>query len=322
MKMHFENNRDIPIAGEYEVIVCGGGASGFTAAAAAARHGAKTLLIERYGFLGGTATAALMVEFGSIYDGKEVLNGGLVHEFLHRMAAEGYAEMRSEKSHAMIFDPEGMIDICQKMALESGAKLLLHTLVVDAIVENDQVKGVITENKSGRNAYLGKVIIDATGDADVAYRAGVKCDYGNMQGKVQPVSLEFILGNVDHRKINGPQVTGLLPLIKSAQANKDWKIPTEQFFSWGRVKKCGAPDTPESSFYFINATNSLNVDGTNADDLTRAEIECREQVPQIMHFLQKYVPGFEKCYLDRTAAQTGIRETRRIHGKYMLTQSD
>lgn len=322
MNIYTESKREIPVNGEFDVIVCGGGPAGFTAAIASARRGAKTLLIEKYGFLGGTGTAAMMLEFGPIFDGKDVLLGGCTHEFLHRIADEGYGEMRSEQTHNMVFDPEGMIAICQEMVLESGAKLLLHTVVVDVITEGAKVKGVIVENKSGRSAYTAKVIIDATGDGDVAKRAGAAFSYGNEEGRVQPVSMEFLLGNVDHSKITSPYVGVVMPYIKKAKEDGNWKIPSDQFFSWGRVKKRGAPENPESSFYFINATNALGINGANAEDLTKAEIECRNQVPLLMEFLQEYVPGFEKCYLDRTAAQIGIRETRRIKGKYTLTRSD
>jgi glycine/D-amino acid oxidase-like deaminating enzyme len=322
MKIHTENRRYIPVAGEFDVIVCGGGPSGFTAAIAAARHGAKTLLIEKYGFLGGTGTAALMVQFGSIFDGKNILIGGCVHEFLHRLADEGYGKMYTDKTHRMIFDPEGMIAVCQKMVLESGAELLLHSVVTDVILEGDSARGIVVENKSGRSAYMAKIIIDATGDGDIAFRAGEEFSYGNKEGRVQPVSLEFLLGNVNHEKIIGQGLGITLPYIRQAKENGDWKIPSDQFFSWGRVIKRGAPDIPESSFYFINATNALNINGVDAKDLTKAEIECRRQVDDLIYFLQKYVPGFEKCYLDRTAAQVGIRETRRIRGKYTLTQSD
>lgn len=322
MKTYTEERKDIPVAGEFDVIVCGGGPSGFPAAIAAAKYGARTLLIEKYGFLGGAGTAAMMVEFGSIFDGKDVLLGGCVHDFLHRLVDGGYGELRSDKTHSMIFDPEGMIAVCQEMVLESGAELLLHSVVADVILEEGAVKGVIVENKSGRNAYLAEVVIDATGDGDIAFRAGEEFSYGNEEGRVQPVTLEFLLGNVNQEKIPDQDVAVTLSYIKEAKKNGDWKIPSDQFFSWGRVKKRGAPDTSESSFYFINATNSLAVNGTNANDLTKAEVGCRRQVDNLICFLRKYVPGFEQCYLDRTAAQIGVRETRRIHGKYTLTQSD
>ncbi len=322
MDMHLEKAREIPIRDRFEVIVCGGGAAGFVAAIAAARRGAKTLLIEKYGFLGGTGSAGLMVQFGSIFDGKQVLIGGCTHEFLHRLADEGYGYFYSEQSHSMIFDPEGMIAVCQEMVLESGARLLLHSSVVDVIKEGDRLRGVIVENKSGRSAYLADVLIDATGDGDLAVRAGERFDYGNAAGLAQPVSLEFILGNVDTNRFYAQPESIILDGIKKAKADNAWKVPTDQFFSYGRVKKKDAPDIPESAFFFINASNAPGIDGSNADDLSKAEIKCRRQVPVLLDFLRRYVPGFEKCYLDRSAAQIGVRETRRIRGKYTLTRRD
>ncbi len=118
----FEKERKIPVRGRYDVIVCGAGPSGFTAAVASARSGVRTLLIERYGFPGGTATAGMMVEFGPIYDGKQVIVGGITHEFLHNLERFGGAVMRDEKTHSMVFDPESMIAVCLDMLVKSGCE--------------------------------------------------------------------------------------------------------------------------------------------------------------------------------------------------------
>ncbi len=321
-QVYRESERTLPVAGRYDVLVCGGGPAGFMAAVAAARQGMRTLLIERYGFLGGTATAAMMVEFGSIFDGKTVLIGGIPHELLHRLEQYGGAELLDPQSHRMIFDPESLIAVCQEMAMEAGVELRLHTLVVDAIRTDNTVQGVITESKSGREAVTAEVVIDATGDADVAARAGADYCAGREQdGKMQPATLEILLGNVDAAKVP-ERHHALIPKIQEAKARGEWTLPTDQLFSWGRVKKRGAPDIPEQSFFFINGTNALGVDGTSAPSLTQAEIETRRQVEALVNFLRKYAPGFENCYLDRTAAQVGIRETRRIVGDYTLTRED
>ena len=317
-----EEARKLEVAGEYDVIVCGGGAAGFVSAIAAGREGMKTLIVERYGFLGGTATAALMVEFGSIYDGKDVMIGGITHEFLHRLEYQGEAELRDTNSHHMTFDPESMISVCQNMVLEAGVELLFHTIFVKTIMTNKRAIGIIIENKSGRQAIYGKVIIDATGDGDAAFSSGAKYSMGREgDKKCQPVTLEILLGNVD--VIRAPKtVHDLIPQIKEANKKGEWPIPTERIFSYGRIKKPGAANELSSSFFFINGTNVLDVDGTSAKSLTRAEIETRKQVAPLLRFLQKYAPGFEKCYLDRTGAQVGIRETRRITGDYVLTRDD
>ena len=323
MASYQEGARQVPVAGEHDVIVCGGGPAGFTAAVAAARAGAKTLLIERYGFLGGTATAAMMVEFGSLWDGAQVIIGGVYHEFLHRLADYGGVNFRDpERRHTMIFDPESMVFVCQEMALAAGVELLLHTFIVAPIVEAGAVTGILVESKSGREALRAKVVIDATGDGDVAARAGARFAKGaEIDGRMQPISLEVIVGNVDATRVPKGH-RELIPAIAAARERGEWSIPTERVFSWGRVQKRGAPDDPHATWFFLNVTNALGIDGTSAGSLTRGEIETRRQVDALIAFLRQHATGFEKCYLDRTAAQIGVRETRRILGDYTLTRDD
>ncbi|MDO9542623.1 MAG: FAD-dependent oxidoreductase [Kiritimatiellia bacterium] len=322
MQKIVEPTRETQVSGEYDVIVCGGGATGFIAAIAAARQGARTLLIEQYGILGGTATAAMMVEFGSVFNGKTVLVGGVPHEFMHRLVDFGGVHNFHSDRHTMVFDPESMIFVCQEMVLESGAELLLHGLIAAPIVEDGLVRGVIIEGKSGRKALLAKVVIDCTGDADVAARAGARAEFGRPKDRlVQPVTLEILLGNVDATRVNYSH-HDLIPQIKAARASGAWPIPAERMFSWDRVCKRGAPDDPKHAFFFINGTNAVDIDGTDMWSLTKAEIETRRQVAPLIAFLQRHAPGFEKCYLDRTAVQVGIRETRRIVGGYTLMRED
>ncbi len=321
MRSHLETAKRIPAYGDYDVVVCGGGSAGFIAAIAAAKRGAKTILIERYGFLGGTATAGLMVEFGSMHDGEKRLLGGATHEFLHRLENYGGAYFNDKRKHSMVFDPESMIAVCQSMVEESGAEILLHSWLAGAIVEDGKVVGVAVESKSGRMAVFGKVVIDCSGDGDLAASAGASWTKGRPgDGKMQPATIEMILGNVDANRMGS--LNGLIPRIKEAKAQGRWKIPTEQLFSWGRVMKRGAPDTPESSFVFINGTNATGMDGTDAKSLTEGELLTRRQVPELLAFLNDFAPGFENCYLDRVAAQIGVRETRRIEGDYVLTKED
>jgi hypothetical protein len=322
MDRYQEAAREIPVIGRYDVVVCGGGPAGFVAAIAAARAGARALLVERYGFLGGTATAALMVEFGSIFDGARVIVGGITHEFLHRLMAWGGTVVRDGDSHHMTFDPESMVAVCQQMTREAGVEFLLHAVVTGAIVEGGAVRGALLESKSGRGAVFGKVLVDATGDGDLAARAGAGFALGREgDRRLQPVTLEVLLGNVDATRVPAShhEVT---TAIAEAAARGEWTIPTERIFSWRRVVKRGAPEDPRATGFFVNATNVLDVDGTDARDLTRAELESRAQVDGLVSFLRRRVRGFERCHLDRTGAQVGVRETRRIAGDYTLTSED
>ena len=315
--------RALPVIGHYDTIVCGGGPAGFAAAIAASRNGASTLLIERYGFLGGTGTAGLMVDFGTFHDGTRPLVGGVLLELLTRMEDRLGAHRRNnEITQGVTYDVEAMIAVCQAMALEAGVTLRLHTMVTDVIMEGDRVTGVALESKSGREAVTGRVFIDATGDGDLAAFAGADYVKGREgDGKMQPVSHELIVGGVDMGRVPKNH-RELVPAIEEARAAGAWPIPTERFFSWGPVPKCDRHGDPSRGYYFLNVTNALDVDGTRADDLTRAEIECRNQVDPLVDFLRKNAPGFENCWLDRTATQIGVRETRRIVGEHVLMRDD
>lgn len=331
MKLHYECGRNIPVYGSYDVVVCGGGATGFVAAIASARRGAKTLLIERYGFLGGTATASMMLEFGPMHDGRQQLVGGITHEFLHRLESYGGAYFTNTTTHAMVFNPESMIAVCQAMVEEAGVEMLLHAWLAGAIVDDGRVVGVIAESKSGRQAVLAKTVIDCTGDGDIAARAGATWEMGRPgDHKVQPVSMEILVGDVDATKVAASLVHNdfirrmceLNPKIAEAKARGEWTIPTEQLFSWGRVLKRGLKDDPHRSFFFVNGTNAVDVDATDARSLTAAELQTRREVEEMLTFLKRNAPGFENCYLDRVAVQLGVRETRRITGDAMLTRDD
>lgn len=321
---HQQPARAIEAFGSFDVIVCGGGPTGFVAAIAAARGGAKTLLIERYGFFGGTATAAMMIEFGSMFDGERPLLGGITHEFLHRLQDFGGVLMRGRpESHAMTFDPESMIHVCQTMVEEAGVHILLHTWIADAICDQGRVAGVVVENKSGRQAVFGKVVIDCTGDGDVAARAGAGYSLGRPgDGMMQPVSIEILLANVDATRVDYDHHAVLIPRIAAARKAGTWTIPTDQLFSWGPVCKHGMAFDPRHAHYFINGTNCLNCNGTDARSLTEGELGARRQIGQMLAFLRENAPGFENAHVDRVAAQIGIRETRRITGDYTLTRAD
>ena len=293
---------------EHDVIVAGGGTAGIAAAVAAARNGADTILVERYGFLGGTMTAGLVNPFMTFHAGKEQIIKGIFQEIIDRLKDTGGYD---EKTKA--FDSEIMKLVLDQMIKEADVKLLLHTYITDALVTKENIiKGIEAYNKSGRQVVLGKVIIDATGDGDVAVMAGAPYEKGREEdGLTQPMTLNFRMGGVDVERM--PSREKINKLFDEAKAKGEIKIPRENVLYF--------PTTRRGEIHF-NTTRIVKVDGTKADDLTYAEIEGRRQMAELIKFLKEKVPGFENAYLLMSAVQVGVRETRRIIGEYVLTGED
>ena len=331
-----EPARRTPVAADVDVLVCGGGAAGFAAALAAARTGASTLLVELNGFLGGVATAALVSEFGG-QAGYDHMSG-IAREMADRMIAKGQATPGRFRTS---FDAEGFKTTAVQMLREARAHMLFYTLVTDAIVEGGAVKGVIAENKSGRQALLGKVVIDTTGDADVAARAGVPFVKGReSDGRMRPISLFFRVGNINVQELlrfmtENPQQFAPDPAKNIMDLDRDPPMvrPLGFFDLVRRAKENG--DYPEECHFLrldnldlargivtVNTTRVYDADGTVAEDLTRAYIRGQEQMETLAAFLKKYVPGFANSYIVDVAPVLGVRETRRVRGDYLLTEDD
>jgi len=295
------------IFGEYDVVVVGGGTAGVAAAVASARNGANTLLIERYGFLGGTMTAGLVNPFMTFHAGKEQIIHGIFQEIIDRLKAlNGY----DEKTKA--FDPEMMKIVCDQMVKEAGVKLMLHTCAIDAVMQSNIIRGVEVHNKSGRQIVLGKVIVDATGDGDIAVMAGAPYEKGRKEdGLTQPMTLNFRMGGVKVEKM--PTREEMNKLFEEAKKRGEITIPRENLLWFFTTRK--------GEIHF-NTTRVIKVDGTKVEDLTYAEIEARRQMIELINFLKKNVPGFEDAYLLMSGTQIGVRETRRIIGEYVMTEED
>lgn len=339
-----EEKKQLPVYATPEVLVVGAGPAGIGAAIAAARNGAKVMLMERYGFLGGNLTIAMVNPMFTFHDvkGKQVIRG-IAAELVDRLVAlkssQGHVtDLTFDNASMTPFDPEGMKYLLFEMVKEAGVELLLHSWAVGVVREDSLVKSVIIENKSGRQVICPQVIIDCSADADIAAMAGSPFIKGReSDGAMQPVTLFFRIGGInmsnlrDWMKLNRDLLKdsptddeidsseaiaflGLKELVKKGMEN-------------GEFPKDAAPrilfyQLPQEGQIAVNATRLQGIDGTNASDLTRAEIETRMQAWNIHKFLQKYVGGFEKSYILDTGVQVGVRETRHIKGDYQLTEQD
>jgi len=333
----------------YDVIVVGGGTSGVIAAIAAGREGAKTLLIEKYGFLGGTATAGGLCNMASFFYKDEQVIKGLPQEFMDRLVACGGAtpHLRALRSYgsgyyASLYNREMYKNVALEMVIEAGVEILFHSYLADAIVINNKVIGVIVENKSGRQAYYGKVIIDATGDGDVAMRAGAEFVLGSEDGVMQPGSLMFDMGNVDIEKLHKYVLSTLddydvrteqIPVSEPISPNLQQRhFVVQGFYKIFREKALkGEVYTGKESILFtttalpgVISMNSTRVhfDPTDAKQRTLAEIDGHKQAASIAEFLIRNVPGFEKAYLADSGLEVGFRESRHIVGEYTLQAED
>ena len=303
-----EKARQTEIAGTYDVIVAGAGPSGFAAAVTAARNGAKTLLIEAQAGVGGISTSGMMSHFTGRVD------SALYEEILDRAHEKNYFACDDKTK----IDPELLKNTYLEMLREAGVELLLYTFVCDVLMDENSVVGVITESKSGRRAWRGTVVIDGTGDGDVACLAGAAYFKGReSDGKMQPATLMFKVGGVDmSRAVFPPSFETTVETAKGElQALAKEHLP----FPAGHVLLYSSPIP---GVVTCNMTNCIDIDGTKAEDLTRAETVCRSQMAPITAFLREYVPGYEKCYILSAASLIGIRETRHFVGMKQLTESD
>ena len=313
-----------PIAGEFDVIVAGGGASGLIAAVAAARQGANTLLIERQGNLGGTATTAYVAQYVGFYNGDTQAVWGIPFELTRRIMAAGgsdgfgryvMAEAAADPIviHHFPFNPEIVKFVADEMVEEAKVGILFHAQVVGAYHEGSTVKGVVVETVSGRKAYAARVVIDATGDAVVAHSAGAEMHDPDMAKRKQnqPNTLCFRLSNVDVARFRAlPRET------KRALALEG--IKNGELF-WESMSFCSTPGGTDAICLMSRITGMNPLDDIQASDQERIG---RAQVKSIVGYLNRKVPGFERAILASIAPRVGIRETRRIVGQHLLTAEE
>ncbi|CAM3904735.1 FAD-dependent oxidoreductase [Cohnella lubricantis] len=327
-----------PRINSYDVVVLGGGPAGIAAAISAARNGAYTLLVERYGFLGGMSTAALVYPWMTFHSaaGEQVIQG-IAQEIVERLQERGGSpgHLRDTIGFTYSLTPyhsEIYKVVAQEMLQESGAEVLLHTSAIEVKAERGAIQSVTLYNKSGIHHVEGKFYIDATGDADIAHRAGAPWEQGNAQQKVQPMTMKFRMKGVrldlvkayikEHRdqfyeKTLFDQLDDL-PLTSVSGFYELWEqaklsIPREGvlFFT--------GPGADEA---LINVSRVTGLDPTDAADLTKAELEGRRQVLELEQFFKASIPGFEQASISGVGTQIGVRETRRIIGHYVLNGHD
>lgn len=316
--MDFERKLDVLFTPD--VLVCGAGCAGTIAALAAARRGASVVVVERFGFSGGYITGVIGASLDGFVDlrsGMPVV-GGIVREFaenaigatkeLYAQSFSPSGELREMKENpnrkTIRFDIEGFKLQADRLFKKAGVKVLYHTSVVDVLAKGDHVEGVVIANKGGLGVIKPKMIVDATGDADIAAWSGADYDYSEHP---QPMSLHFRIGNVNIDAQTRDQCSAIL--IKAHDE--------------GRLGLYGGPwigRISESEVY-VNACRSPGR-GTVPDDLTRAEIQGREDSKLMFDLFKAHVSGFEKSFLSSTGPVVGVRESRRIIGDSTLTGED
>jgi 2-polyprenyl-6-methoxyphenol hydroxylase-like FAD-dependent oxidoreductase len=332
-KMVREPARDVRVFKEADVVVVGGGPAGIAAAVASARNGAQTILLERYGHLGGLASGGLVTLIMPMSDGTNTPQiSGICQEVIDRLDAAGAAlhprmeDLGSVKAElvdywrnysfcvidgkirlSVFMDPEILKCILNDMAEEASVKLLLHSLFVNALVDDETVKGIVFESKSGRQALLGKVVIDATGDGDVYASAGAPFDSRmNPDDRSSRLAFVFRIGNIDPEKYFGfrkshPQTHN--ELLKELENLRGFTMFIR---------------TSREDVIWVN-NNVPHLNGLSVEDLTRLEVDGRNRMRITHDFLKKRMPGFENSFIIDTASQIGVRCSRRLIGEYVIT---
>ena len=330
-------SNDAPALVRHDVVVVGGGPAGVCAAIAAARHGADVLVVEQGNCLGGMATQGLVGPFMTCYDttGEVQLIKGIFDEIVRRMVSIGGAihpsEVRKGTSfaawhtvghdHLTPFEPEALKFVLDDICAECGVKVLYHATFTAPMMEGNRVAGVEVFTKAGFKRIGASVVIDATGDGDVAFRAGAPCELGDTERAcaMQPATMFFRIGNLPETAVEAvrakyPQDSrAFMTLLKQARADGNWSIPRPHINIYRGVK---------SDEWFVNVSRLTGVDGTEPESLSNGETQGRRQVRETIAFLRKYVPGAQDLRLLSTASTLGIRETRHVQGEYVLGKDD
>lgn len=318
-----EAARQTPVHADVDVLVVGGGPAGLAAAVSAARGGARTLLVERYGFLGGMGTAGGVTNFAGLYGTRggqmQLLVRGVAEELLARIDALGGLNAPQDGLQGRIrvrsYDVAAYKCAADALLLDAGVQLLFHAWAAGVVMRGEDIAAVLLETKSGRVAVQAQQVIDCSGDGDIAHFAGVPFTYGDGAGNALYPSTMFRIGQVD-----APRAQAAVGEFKAIDGLMERAAGRYAFPRRGAILR---PQRNPSEWR-ANVTQLRNAAGqaanaTDAAELSAAEVDGRRQITEYMRFLRAEVPGFERAEISEIAAQVGVRETRRVHCQHMLT---
>lgn len=308
-----EPAKDIRIIDEYDVIVAGAGPAGIAAAISAGREGAKTLLLEAHGCLGGIWTAGYLSWVLDQYN-----KTGLMEEIKSKLV-EMDAQCPIDTGNAFAYDVEKMKLLLEELNMDAGVDIIFHTRVVEAVKnKKNRLTHLITESKSGREAWAGKMFIDTTGDGDLAARAGCGFDFGSEKGDWQPMSMLALVGGVNFKEIE--------PYVRYAgDANfKSKRRLVEKIVNGGVIPSILKPGLfpINNHLFMIMANHEYEYKGMDARDVTKATLSARKELHKVINALKSHGSEWKNIRLVATPEQIGVREGRRIHGLYTVTQED
>lgn len=341
-RVYIEKQKELKVYGEYDVVVVGGGTAGVFAAIAASEAGKKTLVVEQFGALGGTATVGLVCPLMHNYVCNNPYNSYIGLRVAEKLVEYGATKEMNERN-PRTFDPLVLNIILEQMCVDAGVNVLMHTYFCDSIVEDGTVKAIIIENKAGRQVVFGKTFIDCSGDGDLSVRSGANFTQGNPEtGKNQPISLRYVLSGINYEEFGkclseliektgihsgiDPRTCYASCTLKSTftvsalfdEAIKNGDLEEEDKWYWQIFQIPGRPD----SMAFNCPEFFDKIDATNPEHLTFTQLDGKRRIMKHLKFYKKYFRGFENAYISEIAGIVGIRESRSIETEYVIKAGD